>query len=125
MKKILVVEDEKEMLESFKIRLENEGFEVLTAGDGEEGLRLAREANPDLVMLDLILPKLNGYKICRMLKYDKRFRHIPVIILTAKAEESDRELGLTVGADVYITKPFEWEEIHKKIKELLLKGIDG
>ncbi len=123
MKSILVVEDEKDMLDLFKIRLEKEGFNVLTAADGEEGLRLAREERPGLILLDMMLPKLDGFKVCRMLKFDRRFRHIPVIILTARAEEKDRNLGLSVGADAYMTKPFKWEEVRGKIEEFLnIKG---
>ncbi len=119
--RILLVEDEEDIVELFKIRFSNEGFELLTAGDGEEGLRLAREEKPDLVILDLMLPKIDGFRVCRMLKFDNRFKCIPVIMLTARAEERDRELGSSVGADAYMTKPFEWEELLKKIKGLINK----
>ncbi len=118
MQKILIVEDEQDMLELYRIRLEKEGFEVLAAGDGEEGLKLAREEKPGLILLDLMLPKLDGFKVCRMLKFDNRYKHIPVIMLTARVEDKDRKLGISVGADAYMTKPFDWEELNEKIKEL-------
>ncbi len=118
-KRILVVEDETIALELIVIRLEKEGFEVFTASDGEEGLRAAREEPPDLIILDLMLPKLDGFKVCRMLKFDNRFKHIPVIMLTAMAEEKDAELGSSVGADEYLTKPFEWDVLKKAILKLL------
>ncbi len=119
--RILLVEDEEEIVELLKIRFLNGGYELLTAGDGEEGLRLAREEKPDLIILDLMLPKIDGFRVCRMLKFDNRFKSIPVIILTGRAEEKDRELGSSVGADAYITKPFEWEELSKTIKGLINK----
>lgn len=119
MPRILIVEDEEDMLEMYGIRLGKEGYEVLTASDGEKGLRLAREGKPGLILLDLMLPKLDGFRVCRLLKFDRRFKHIPVIMLTAKAEEKDRELGMSVGADDFITKPFEWDELSKKIQKFL------
>ncbi len=119
--KILAVEDEEVSLELLVLRLENEGYEVITAGDGEEGLKLAREEKPGLILLDLMLPKLDGFKVCRMLKFDNRYKHIPVIMLTALAEEKDINLGGAVGADDYITKPFDWDSLNGKILKLLKK----
>ncbi len=121
---ILVVEDENVSLELLVLRLENEGYGVTTARDGEEGLKLAREEKPDIILLDLMLPKLDGFKLCRMLKFDNRYKHIPVIILSALAEEKDLNLGGTVGADDYVTKPFDWNSLQDKISRLLKKSED-
>ncbi len=118
-KKILVVEDEPELVKALEVRLKTQNYEVVTALDGEEGLRKAREENPDLIILDIMLPKMDGYKVSRMLKFDESYKHIPIIMLTAKAEQEDKVLGEETGADEYMTKPFEWEHLAKKIKELL------
>ncbi len=119
--RILVVEDEEVSLELLTIRLENAGFEVLAAADGEEGLRLAQEESPDLILLDFMLPKISGVTVCTELKSDERFKRIPIIMLTAMAEERDLESGMQAGADDYVTKPFNWKELNNKI-ELLLKN---
>ena len=118
-KKILVVDDEMDLVEMVSLRLEANNFEVLKAYDGQVGLDLARTDKPDLVILDLMLPKLEGYKVCRMLKFDEKYKHIPIILFTAKTQESDKKLGEDVGADAYVTKPFEPNELLSKIKELL------
>jgi DNA-binding response OmpR family regulator len=118
-KKILVVEDEAELTGAIRIRLEQAGYEVLTAYDGQEGLEKARAENPDLIILDLMLPKLDGYKVCRMLKFDEKYRKIPVVMLTARAQEKDEDLGYEVGADAFITKPFKYQVLLAKITELL------
>ncbi len=115
MNKILIVDDETDILELYKIRLEREGHTVLTAADGEEGLRIAREEAPDLIILDLMLPKIDGFKVCSILKSEEETRHIPVIILTARAEDKDKKTGMDVGADDYMTKPFRWEELYDKM----------
>lgn len=118
-KKILIVEDEFAQSLTVKDRLEFEGYEVITAADGQEGLDKARREKPDLIILDLMLPKIDGYKICRMLKFDEKYKRIPIIIFTARAQESDEKMGAEVGADAYITKPFEPVILLAKIKELL------
>lgn len=123
MKKILVVEDEAELTRAIQIRLEHAGYEVLIAYDGKEGLEKAREENPDLIVLDLMLPKMDGYKVCRMLKFDEKYKKIPVVMLTARAQEKDESLGYEVGADVFITKPFKYQVLLTKIRELLGEGI--
>ncbi len=122
-KKILVVEDEPELVKALDVRLRSQGYEVITAFDGEEGLRKAREESPDLIILDLMLPKMDGFKVSRMLKFDERYAHIPVIMLTAKSEREDKALGKETGADEYITKPFEWEHLSKVVKSHL--GEEG
>lgn len=118
-KRILIVEDEYQLVKAIQIRLEREGYEVLTAMDGQEALDKARKEIPDLILMDIMLPKIEGYKVCGLLKFDARYKHIPIIILTAKAQKSDEEMGLQVGADAYITKPFERGMVISKIKELL------
>jgi len=118
-KRILVVDDEAELVKAIQIRLERADYEVLVAYDGQEALDKARRERPDLIVLDLMLPKINGYKVCRLLKFDEKYKKIPIVMLTARAQESDKKLGHETGADVYITKPFQHEVVLAKIKELL------
>ena len=118
-KKILIVDDEVDLVETIRFPLEGEGFNVLASYDGEDGLNQARKENPDLILLDIMLPKLNGYKVCRLLKFDERYRHIPILMLTAKTQEKDKTLGKETGADEYITKPFDIEELLAKVKSYL------
>jgi DNA-binding response OmpR family regulator len=118
-KKILLVEDEKDMAYAVALQLESKGYEVITASDGREGLDKARAKKPDLIILDLMLPKIDGYKVCRMLKFDSKYKDIPIILFTARAQDSDKKTGKEVGADAYITKPFEPSVLLDKIRELL------
>lgn len=120
-KRILIVDDEEDILSLLKFRLEANNYEVLSASDGQEGLMKARVEKPDIIILDLMLPKLDGYKVCRMLKFDENYKNIPIIMFTAKAQQKDEELGKEMGADAYITKPFEPDVLLEKIKELLMK----
>ena len=92
-KKILVVDDEADLVETLRFPLEMEGYQVLVSYNGEDGLNKARAENPDLIILDLMLPKLDGYKVCRLLKFDERYKHIPILMLTAKTQEKDKILG--------------------------------
>lgn len=117
-KRILVVDDEPELVELVKMRLEANGYDVMTACDGQEGLDQARNGCPDLVILDLMLPRLNGYEVCRLLKFDQKFQAIPIIILTARAQEKDERLGLECGANVYVRKPFSAAELLDRIGQL-------
>ena len=118
-KKILIVDDEPELVEMVKIRLESYKYEVIVAYDGQEALKKARQEKPDLIILDLMLPKIDGYKVCRMLKFDEEYKKIPIIMFTARSQESDEKLGYECGADAYITKPFEPAVLLAKIKELV------
>ncbi len=118
-KRILIVEDEAALVDMLKLRLEASGYATLTAYDGIEALAKAKKEKPDLIILDLMLPKIDGYKVCRMLKFDEKYKNIPIIIFTARAQESDKKIGKDVGADAYITKPFEPQTLLTKIKELL------
>jgi two-component system, OmpR family, alkaline phosphatase synthesis response regulator PhoP len=120
-KKILVVDDEPDLVETVRYSLEMEGYQVLVAHNGEDGLNQARKDSPDLIILDLMLPKLDGYKVCRLLKFDERYKHIPVLMLTAKTQEKDRLLGKETGADEYMTKPFDIDKLLEKVKFYLSK----
>jgi len=118
-KRILIVDDEDGIVKLVKMYLEHHDYEVITASDGQEGLERAKTEKPDLIVLDLMLPKIDGYKVCGLLKRDTRYAKTPVILFTAKAQEKDVKLGEEVGADAYITKPFEPEVLLSKIKELI------
>jgi DNA-binding response OmpR family regulator len=118
-KRILVVDDEKEMVFAIKMALESNGFAVLDAYDGQTALDIARAESPDLIILDIMLPKLDGYKVCRILKFDKKYKKTPIILFTARLQKNDETTGYEVGADAYMTKPFEAQNLLKKIKELL------
>ncbi len=119
---ILVVEDEKNIVELVQYNLEQEGFRTLKALKGDEGLELARKKKPDLVILDLMLPEVDGLEICRILKRNDATAHIPIIILTAKGKETDKVLGLELGADDYVTKPFSPRELVARVKAVLRRG---
>jgi len=119
--KILIIDDEEDTVMMVKMYLEHHRYEIITAGDGQEGLEKAKTEKPDLIVLDLMLPKIDGYKVCGLLKKDSRYAKIPVIMFTAKAQEKDIKLGQEVGADAYITKPLEPEVLLLKIEELIGK----
>jgi two-component system alkaline phosphatase synthesis response regulator PhoP len=121
-KSIVVIEDERDILEVLEYNLEREGYRVRSCGDGAQGLRLVCDENPDLVVLDLMLPGLDGIEICRRLREKAETRGIPVIMLTAKGEESDIVLGLGVGADDYVTKPFSPSELTARIRAVLRRS---
>ena len=118
-KKILIADDEMDLVETVRFPLEVEGYHVLVSYNGEDALDQARKENPDLVLLDLMLPKLDGYEVCRRLKCDDRCKHIPILMLTAKFQEKDKALGMETGANEYITKPFDIRDLLKKVKVYL------
>ena len=120
-KKILVVDDELDMLMVIKLRLEASGYEVITATDGLEGLNAARRVKPDLIVLDIMLPKMNGYKVARFLKFDEEYKSIPIVMLTALSGEEDKLTGIETGADAYLTKPFETQQLLDAVKSFLEK----
>jgi two-component system alkaline phosphatase synthesis response regulator PhoP len=120
-KKILVVDDEVDLVETIRLPLETEGYTVRVSYNGEDALNQARKGNPNLIILDIMLPKLDGYKVCRLLKFDERYKHIPILMLTAKTQEKDKILGMGTGADEYITKPFDIDELVEKVKKYLSK----
>ena len=118
-KRVLVVDDEPDIVESIRFNLELENIECIEALDGEEALSKARKENPDLIILDIMLPKINGYKIARMLKFDESYKHIPIIMLTARTQQTDIKLGEETGADEYVTKPFDMDELVALVKKYL------
>ena len=113
-KTVLIVEDEKSIVDIVRFNLEKEGYAVKTAYDGEAGLNAALEGKPDLILLDVMLPKMIGFDVCRILR--EKGDNVPVIILTAREEEADKVLGLEIGADDYITKPFSMRELMARVK---------
>ena len=112
-KKVLIVEDEKNIVDILRFNLQREGYATLEAYDGEDGLHKAQTENPDLILLDVMLPKMNGFDLCRTLR--DQGNNVPVIILTAREEETDKVLGLEIGADDYITKPFSMRELIARV----------
>jgi two-component system alkaline phosphatase synthesis response regulator PhoP len=122
-KRILVVDDEEDILELVRYNLSREGYKILCASSGEEGLKIARAEKPDLIVLDLMLPGVDGLDVTRQLKGDDATRKIPIIMLTAKGEESDIIKGLELGADDYITKPFSPRVLVARIKAVLRRNV--
>lgn len=118
-KKILIVDDEPDLVETLKVNLERENYECFAAYDGNSGLSRARNEMPDLIILDVMLPGIDGYMVSRLLKFDEQFEGIPIIMLTAKGQSEDREMGEQTGADYYMTKPFSTEKLLAKVKEFL------
>ena len=116
---VLVVEDEPNLLMALKYTLEQEGYDTLTAVDGESGLRIAQSRSPDLVILDVMLPSLDGFEVCRILR---RQSNIPILMLTARGEEVDRVVGLELGADDYVTKPFNMRELLARVRNMLRRS---
>jgi len=108
---VLIVDDEPFIVETLRFALEKAGYLCLTAADGEEAVRIVHAAPPSLILLDVMLPKINGFQVCRLLKFDERYRAIPIVMLTARSQERDRLLGKETGADEYVTKPFELPEL--------------
>jgi len=121
MKKVLIVDDEQDIVESLEFVLVAAGFECHCAYNGEDGLNLAREILPDLIILDVMMPKINGFKICRLLKYDNKYKNIPILMVTARSQDDDKQIGEETGVDEYITKPFELDDIVKKVEGYLNK----
>ena len=117
--RILLVDDEPSILKVVSKRLEVEGYQVLMAAEGQEALTKAQTESPDLIILDLMLPKLNGYEVCTMLKQDTRYQRIPIMLFTAKAQDKDEQLGMECGADAYVRKPFRAQELLETIRRLL------
>jgi two-component system phosphate regulon response regulator PhoB len=120
--KVLVVDDEPDAVELIEFNLKSNGYEVVTAADGEEALAKARAVLPALIILDIMLPEVDGMEVCKILRRDQRTSAIPIIMLTAKAAEIDRVLGLELGADDYVTKPFSPRELVLRVKRLLRSG---
>lgn len=118
-KRILVVDDEREIVNNLCMTLQMKDYETLKAYDGQEALDVVRKEKPDLVLLDIVMPKLNGYQVCRELKNDEATKSIPILMITAKTQESDRFWGKETGADDYITKPIDILDLLERIKHFL------
>jgi two-component system OmpR family response regulator len=113
---ILIVEDDVNLLETFKYNLHKEGYTIVTAVDGEQAIEIARREKPDLIILDIMLPKVNGFEVCRILRKEMT---VPILMLTAKVDETDKIVGLEIGADDYMTKPFSMRELLARVRAML------
>jgi two-component system alkaline phosphatase synthesis response regulator PhoP len=122
MKRILIIEDDRDIVELVRYNLANEGFQVSSAHDGSTGLTTLKKTPPDLLLLDLMLPKLSGLEICREIRRDDSLNRLPILMLTARGEEADRVVGLEMGADDYVTKPFSPRELLARVKALLRRA---
>lgn len=118
-KKILLVEDEPEFRLALRMRLEANGYNIIEADDGMSGLDAVRQQNPDLIILDVMLPRMNGFKVARLLKYSAKYKHVPLMMLTVMSQASDRKMGQAVGADAYLTKPYQPQELLDTISTLV------
>ena len=123
-KRLLVVDDEPDLADMVKFRLEANGYEISLAHDGQQALEAARKEKPDLIILDLMLPKMDGYKVCGLLKQDARYAKIPIMLFTERAQQGDIRMGEEVGADAYLTKPYDPADLLNKIAELLNKEVE-
>lgn len=122
---ILIIEDERSLVDVLTYNLSNEGFEVLSATDGQEGLQKAQTCLPDLIVLDLMLPVIDGLQVCRQIRSDPRTQHTRVLMLTAKSEEIDEIVGFNMGADDYVTKPFKLRPLVQRIKALMRRPVES
>ena len=122
MKRILIIEDDRDIVELVRYNLANEGFQVSAAHDGAGGLATLRKSPPDLLLLDLMLPRASGLDICREIRKDETLNRLPILMLTARGDEADRVVGLEMGADDYVTKPFSPRELIARVKALLRRA---
>jgi phosphate regulon transcriptional regulator PhoB len=122
--KILIVEDDRDILEMVKYNLREEGYVTVSALNGEDGVNLSRRERPDLIILDIMLPVMDGFEVCRALKSDEATARIPIIILSAKSQETDKVVGLELGADDYVTKPFSPRELIARIRAIMRRGAE-
>jgi DNA-binding response OmpR family regulator len=116
---VLVADDDPDILSLVKLRLERSGYDVVSAGDGEQALETARTQSPDLALLDVMMPKLDGYEVTARLRQEEATRHLPVILLTARVQESDIARGVEAGADDYVKKPFSTHELRDRVQAVL------
>jgi DNA-binding response OmpR family regulator len=122
--KILIADDEPNIVAALEFLLQRNGYEVHIARNGEEALKLVEDCNPDLVLLDVMMPVRSGYDVCTRIRERADWRHIKIIMLSAKGRDAEVNKGLSIGADLYITKPFSTRELMDKIKDLLAQGIE-
>lgn len=118
-KKILIVDDEIHIVNILKFNLKKAGFDIITASNGEEALKILETEKPDVILCDVMMPKVTGFEVCQKVKADEKLKKIPFILLTAKGQEIDKDIGLKYGADFYLTKPFSPKNIVDKITEIL------
>jgi len=119
MARILIVDDEPNIVLALELLMKREGYEVLTVDDGPKVFEVLKEFSPDLILLDIMMPKMDGYEVCQRIRADASLKNISIIMLTAKGREVEKEKGLALGADYYITKPFSTREVIMKVKEVL------
>jgi two-component system, OmpR family, alkaline phosphatase synthesis response regulator PhoP len=119
MKRLLIIEDDKDIVELVRYNLEKDGYQIASTGDGVTGLAQLKKSPPDLLILDLMLPKVSGLEICKEIRRDEKLHRLPILMLTARGEEADRVIGLELGADDYVTKPFSPRELVARVKALL------
>jgi len=117
-RKVLFVDDEADLVKAMQLRLEKANYEFIAAKDGQEGLEKARREHPDLIILDLMLPKLDGFKVCRMLKFDEKYKKIPIVMYTARSQKEDEKRGYEVGADAFFSKFIDVDILLDKLKKL-------
>ncbi|HYA96978.1 MAG TPA: response regulator, partial [Methylomirabilota bacterium] len=115
MKRVLIIEDDRDIVELVRYNLTNEGYQVVSAQDGTSGLAMIKKSAPDLLLLDLMLPKLSGLEVCREIRRDASLNRLPILMLTARGDEADRVVGLEMGADDYVTKPFSPRELAARV----------
>lgn len=119
MAKLLIIDDEVQLIQMLQIRLEANDYEIVTANDGVDGVEKVKRENPDLIILDIMMPKMDGYEVCKILKNDPQYSKIPIIFLSARAQEDNMKIGEEKSADAFVKKPFETADLLSKIKELL------
>lgn len=119
MPRILIVDDEPNIVLALELLMKREGYEIRTVGDGERAVEAAGTFRPDLILLDVMMPRMDGFEVCQRIRADDSLKNIVIVMLTAKGREVEREKGLALGADLYITKPFSTREVVRKVKELL------
>ena len=122
-KRVLIVDDEKAIVDILEFNLQRDGYETLKAYDGPEGLRMAREENPDLLLLDIMLPGMDGFEVCRTLRGEGN--DVPIVMITAREEETDKVFGLEIGADDYVTKPFSMRELLARVKANMRRTVSA
>ena len=119
MHRILIVDDEPNIVLALELLMKKEGYEVHTVADGERAVQAAKELRPDLILLDIMMPKMDGYEVCQSIRSDALLKDVSIIMLTAKGREVEREKGMALGADLYITKPFSTRQVVMKVREIL------
>jgi DNA-binding response OmpR family regulator len=125
MPRILIADDEPKLVLALELLMKREGYETRTTGDGEAAVEVAKAFQPDLILLDVMMPKMDGYEVCQRLRADPEFKNVVIVMLTAKGREVEKEKGLALGADLYITKPFSTRDVVRKVKEGLASKPGG